>query len=218
MRTTALAAVLALTLAPLSAQEQPPVLPTPGPPAAPPARPEPGPRPEPPPPAEPPGGRRGPRPLGIPLKVQVTISRFEGEKKTLSLPYSLLVNSPDSEWGERTSLRMGIDVPIRLGPAGVGPDGKPTASYQYRNVGTRIDCRSSRYQDRYFLDLTVEQSSLNNPSERASFVNPDIPVFRSFNSSFWGILRDGQSVTTVAAADPVSGESVRIEVSATAAR
>jgi hypothetical protein len=100
----------------------------------------------------------------------------------------------------------------------------PTGSCRSRS-GRQADgvvpipqCRSSRYQDRYFLDLTVEQSSLNNPSERASFVNPDIPVFRSFNSSFWGILRDGQSVTTVAAADPVSGESVRIEVSATAAR
>jgi hypothetical protein len=210
MRTPALAAVLALTLAPLAAQEPPA-------PPAPPAQARPPARPEPPAPAEPVAGRRSPRPLGVPLKVQVTITRYEGEKKTLSLPYSLLVNSPDSEWGDRVFLRMGIDVPIRTGAA-TDKDGKPSPSYQYRNVGTGIDCRSSRYEDRYFLDLKVEQSSLNNPSERASFGSPDIPIFRSFNSSFWGILRDGQTVTTVAATDPVSGESVRIEVSASAAR
>jgi hypothetical protein len=154
----------------------------------------------------------------VPLKVQVTISRSEGDKKTLSLPYTLLVNAPEREFGDRTSLRMGIDVPLRTGAMGPDKEGKPAPSYQYRNVGTRIDCRALRSEDRYQLETTVEQSSVNNPSERASFGSPDVPIMRSFNTSFSASVRDGQTVTTVVAADPVSGETVRIELTATAAR
>jgi hypothetical protein len=209
-------AVLAFAVATVVAQEPaPPVLPTP-PPArpAPPAPPEVLPT-----PAEPGAPRRPPRPSAVPLKVQVTISRMEGDKKTLSLPYTLLVNAPEREWGERTSLRMGIEVPLRTGAMGPDKEGKPAPSYQYRNVGTRIDCRANRTEaDRYLLETTVEQSSVNNPSERASQGSPDVPIFRSFNTSFSANLKDGQSVTTVVAADPVSGESVRIEVSASAVR
>jgi hypothetical protein len=208
-------AVLAFAVAAVSAQEPapppPPGVPAPGRPPAQPAPPEP-------PPPEPAAPRRPPRPPSTPLKVQVTISRFEGEKKTLALPYTLVVNAPERDWGERTSLRMGIDVPVRIGPGAPDKDGKPSPLYQYRNVGTRIDCRSLRIEDRYQLETTVEQSSLNNPSERASYGSPDAPIMRSFNTSFSAILRDGQSVTTIVAADPVSGESVRIEVSATAVR
>jgi hypothetical protein len=212
-------AVLALASTLALAQEPAPPAPAP-PPARPPAtlaKPAEPAQPEAPP--EPAAAtRRAPRPAPVPLKVQVTISRSEGDKKTLSLPYTLLVNAPERDWGERTSLRMGIDVPIRTGAMGPDKDGKPAPSYQYRNIGTRIDCRASRFEDRYQLETTVEQSSLNNPSERASFGNPDVPIMRSFNTSFSASLRDGQTVTTVVAADPVSGESVRIEVSATAAR
>jgi hypothetical protein len=145
--------------------------------------------------------------------VQVTVSRFEGEKKTLSLPYNLLVGAPEREWGERTSLRMGIDVPVRMGPVQVDKEGKPSPSYQYRNVGTRIDCRAFRMDDRFQLEVTVEQSSLDSRSQPAAVGITDLPITRSFNSTFSAALRDGQSVTTVVATDPVSGESVRVELS-----
>jgi hypothetical protein len=208
MRTPALAAALALTLVPLSAQEPAP----PAPPAAPaPARPPASP--QPPAPAEGQASRRPPRPPSVPLKVQVTVSRLDGEKKTLSLPYSLLVSAPEREWGERTSLRMGIDVPVKTGPVAADKEGKPSPTYQYRTVGTRIDCRAFQLDDRYQLELTVEQSSLNNPTERAAAATSDTPILRTFSSTFSPGLRDGQSVTTVVAADPVSGENVRIEVS-----
>jgi hypothetical protein len=212
MRIPALAVAVALTLVPLSAQEPappaPPTVPTPvRPPAAP----------QPPTPAE--GAfRRPPRPPSVPLKVQVIVSRFEGEKKTLSLPYSLLVSAPEREWGERTSLRMGIDVPVRTGPAAADKEGKPSPTYQYRTVGTRIDCRAFQMDDRYQLELTVDQSSLNNPTERAAAPTSDTPILRTFSSTFSPGLRDGQSVTTVVAADPVSGENVRIEVSVNVVR
>ena len=46
----------------------------------------------------------------------------------------------------------------------------------------------------------------------------DLPFFRTFNTSFNALLRDGQTATHVAATDPVSGESVRIEVGVTVVR
>ena len=44
----------------------------------------------------------------IPLKVQLTLTRFMGEKKVSSVPYMLgvLTNA------QKTSLRMGVQVPV----------------------------------------------------------------------------------------------------------
>src|SRR5688572_13366562 len=42
------------------------------------------------------------------LKVDVLMSRFQGDKKTSSLPFTLWVNAD----GNPVSLRMGVDVPI----------------------------------------------------------------------------------------------------------
>jgi hypothetical protein len=145
------------------------------------------------------------RPSEVPVKVVVTVSRFAGEKKMLALPHNLVVNAPERAWGARTSLRMGIEVPLRV--ASPGGD-----KVEYKNVGTRMDCRANRIDDRYLLEITVEQSSINNPNERSSAGLADLPLFRTFNSSFTAALRDGQGTTIVAATDPVSGESVRIEV------
>src|SRR6476619_3246035 len=57
----------------------------------------------------------------VPLKVQLTLSRFVGEKKISSTPYMLgvLTNA------QKTSLRMGVQVPVTIkmidssGPAGI---------------------------------------------------------------------------------------------------
>jgi len=51
-----------------------------------------------------------------------------------------------------------------------------------------------------------------NERSASAFPDTDTPIFRSFNASFTAALRDGQSATIVAATDPLSGESVRIEV------
>ena len=45
----------------------------------------------------------------VPLKVTVAISRFEGEKKTASLPFVLWVNTGDSGSG---TIQMGSEVPV----------------------------------------------------------------------------------------------------------
>src|SRR6187200_509863 len=72
-----------------------------------------------------PGPPGAARPLTA-LKVQVVISRYEGDKKVSSLPYVIAVtaNSPQG-----VLIRMGSQIPIAL-PGNQGP------SFEYKNVGT----------------------------------------------------------------------------------
>ena len=48
-----------------------------------------------------------------------------------------------------------------------------------------------------------------------TFRAPGVPVFRSFESSNTLVLRDGQSRQYTAAADRVTGESIRVDVALT---
>jgi type II secretory pathway component GspD/PulD (secretin) len=154
------------------------------------------------------------------LQVQLTVSRYQGEKKTGSLPYTLQVvairnSSVLALENPSSSLRMGVDVPVRvstIAKEGVKEGDEP---FSYRNVGTNIDCRASTLEDdRYRLIVSVEQSSIVPPGEpgQTATVKAGVPLFRTFKSSINVILRNGQSMQYVAATDPVSGESVRIDV------
>jgi hypothetical protein len=73
-----------------------------------------------------------------PLKVTVTISRFQGEKRLSSLPYTLSVNIVPGERSNVANLRMGTRVPVTTTTA-PKDGGTPTSSFKYENVGTSID-------------------------------------------------------------------------------
>ncbi len=148
--------------------------------------------------------KEGP-PRLVPLKVQIVLSRFKGEKKIASLPYMLTVTANDRG---PTNLRMGIDVPIAT---------RNSSQYNYRNVGTNIDCfAASAPGDSYKLNVTVEDSSVQVDAKAAESTNAavvqDIPAFRTFKSSFALLLRDGQSGQYTSAVDPISGEVMKIDV------
>jgi len=135
----------------------------------------------------------------IPIKVQVVFARYAGEKKISNLPYALSLGAP----GRPARLRMGIEVPVSVG--------KGTGTLQYKNVGANLDCSAEPLEDgRYRLELTVEQSSIYAPE--GDKTNSDSPLFRSFNASFTEFLRDGQSASHVLAADPLSGELLKLDV------
>lgn len=168
------------------------------------------------PPAEKPAVTPGPpeiaKPL-VPLKVQVVLSRFKGDKKISNLPYVLgVVADPRFP----TNLRMGIEVPVaRKGEA------TPATGISYRSVGTNIDCQADGTADGlYRLAIKVEDSSVLSESgdgASKSATGPtsiigDMPAFRSFRSNFTVILRDGQSTQYTSAVDPVSGEVMKIDV------
>jgi hypothetical protein len=156
-------------------------------------------------------------PAPIPLKVTVVLSRYQGEKRMSSMPYSMGVTA--SGWGPapKSTLRMGVDVPVQVTVIGQA-DGKSTTgtSYNYRNVGTNIDCQASFESTAagvFQLALTVSDSSIGlDTSKKATGAMPDIPSFRNFNSSFTALLRDGQTTQYTSATDPVTGELMKIDV------
>ena len=151
----------------------------------------------------------------VPLRVQLVVSRHSGEKKLSSTPYTLSVVANDND---KTSLRMGVDVPV---PATVftGPRDNantPTTSYNYRPVGTNIDCSAKTLEAGLFkLDLAVSDTSVflseKGPGAGATTM-AGLPAFRSFMSTFNVLLRDGQTAQHTSATDPVSGEVLRVDV------
>lgn len=166
---------------------------------------------------EPPVLPRGGR-TPTPLQVQVVIARKQSGREVARLPYSLACNADDDR---RSSLRMGIEVPVAVG-GGKG--------MQYRNVGMNIDCQASSMADgRFRLVLGIEQSSIQELDPQAlsrkrladaAAADGDggAPLFRTFNSMFATLLRDGQGATHTAATDAVTGEEVTVEVSLKAMR
>jgi len=156
-----------------------------------------------------------PGPVKALLRVQIAIARYQGERKVSSVPYAMLVTSD----GRKVRLRMGVEVPITVTKVSAS-EGPPVSSFQYRNVGTNIDCwAEERGSGLYQLSLNIEASSIF-PSpggesgvgvSEAGF-SPDRPLFRTFNVGLNPTMRDGQTLQTVASTDPVTGEVVKIDV------
>lgn len=147
-----------------------------------------------------------------PLRVQVTFTEFDGDKKISSLPYTFLVNA--DERGERAALRMGLKVPIEASSnAGV-------KQIQFQDVGTNLDGRAEKTEDgRFLLMLNVEKSSAYLPgaSEKpASFGGSEVsrsqPTFQQFRTQANLLIRDGQTIQTTVATDPVTGRVLKVDV------
>jgi hypothetical protein len=147
-----------------------------------------------------------------PLKVQVVLSRYDGDKKLASIPYTLLVNAGDRD--NRVTLRMGVALPV----TGVGKDG-PTISVH--DIGTNMDCTATQAEDgRFRIGLAVNHSSVYENDQKhlqATMPRPgdNAQLIRSFTSSFFVLLRDRETGQTIAATDPLTGEVMKIDVTVT---
>jgi hypothetical protein len=153
-----------------------------------------------------------------PLKVQVVIGRYQGEKKVSSLPFTLSVNAPDARSAGHATLRMGAKVPIPVttfGPS--GPEGKaPMTSWNYQDVGTNIDCIAAALDGgRFRLDVTIDDSSVYSDEEIKAAAVKGIPTLRSFRASDQMVLKDGGTAQFTVATDKVSGEVVKVDVTLT---
>jgi hypothetical protein len=157
------------------------------------------------------------------LKVQVTFSENEGEKKVSNLPYMFFLRAvdPNSAPAPWTKVRVGTRVPVY-----VGKDG----GMQYIDVGTNIDARAFASDDgRFDLYLNLERSWVEGdvllPSEKSPSVagEPNSghfkePIIRQFKAELIFAMRDGQTMQTTQAADPLSGRVFTITVTMNVAK
>jgi len=151
------------------------------------------------------------------MMVEVTISRYLGDKRQSSTPYSLTVVPHN-----RSSLRMGGDVPVpatTFTPA-QKDDAKPSTpltSYSYRSVGTNIDVIAGAHvDDKFILTITIEESSIYPPEAAPPTTKTTgAPAFRKFQSNNSMALSDGQNLEYVMATDRISGEVYRVNVKLT---
>jgi hypothetical protein len=161
-----------------------------------------------------------------PLKIQVVISRYQGDKKISSLPYSMSVTGGGGgvdraitgpAYLGRANLRMGAKIPIAATsytPIAAGGAGvNPLVSYQYQDVGTNIDCQVWSVEDgRFRVEITIEDSSVYPDEKDIPGAVKGNPSLRSFRGSDSMLLRDGATSQFTTATDKISGETVRVDV------
>lgn len=152
-----------------------------------------------------------------PLKVQVVISEFDGEKKVGSLPYVFYVMA-DSPRDDTTSVRMGLRVPIRTGGS---PQPGATYQYQYQDVGTDLDCHARSLADGSFgLVLSINRSSVYSAGADEGkdgktggvYIPPDQLIVQQFRTGTQVFIKDGQTVQSSLAADPINGHVLKVDV------
>lgn len=155
---------------------------------------------------------------GTALKVQVVFSETQGDRKISSLPYvlHLLTQSETSRFGDTVKLRMGVRVPIPMGEK----------TYQYFDIGTNIDCRARRFADGriwLFLNLSrtssyaVEDQQKPGAAEATGLASAAVlaPIMGNFSSELNLILQDNQTMQSLIATDPVSGRTLKVDVTLT---
>lgn len=148
----------------------------------------------------------------VPVRVQVVISKYKAEKKITSLPYTI-----STALGRNARLRIGADAPYSStrATAKPSPDGQPASppvSFMYRTVGTAIDCTPTASGDgRFRIDLTISHDSISYAGDGAP--SPQgAPVFPTFSATNALVLKDGETGQLAVAADPLTGDVIRVDV------
>jgi hypothetical protein len=149
----------------------------------------------------------------VPLKLQVVLSKYQGEKKVSSMPYilSLATGQP------RVSLRMGGEIPVATTSAvGTVP---AVVSFNYRAVGTNIDCWATALDEgRYSVNIGLEDSSVYSADQDVKGLSKsasDMPSFNTFKVNENVILKDGESSQFTSATDKISGQVIKVDVTLT---
>jgi hypothetical protein len=142
------------------------------------------------------------------LRVQIVIAKYQGEKKSASAVYELMVPTN----GNHKMLRVGVQVPLNVAQ-GTGP-----STVLFKDVGVAIDCAARPLDGgRYTLDVTVSDSSIYTDDQRPGTPSASggPPVIRSFQTSSTLVVRPGVSSQFGVATDKVSGDVTKADVTVT---
>ncbi len=147
---------------------------------------------------------------GTMLRIQLVISRFAGEKKLGSLPYTFVAAPWTPGNSNSARIRVGVDVPVPA-PSASG-SGKDATATQYRNVGVNIDCLNIKELPggRYQFDINLQSTGAVADADGGA--SAGVPLFRRLDTAFTSVLRDGQSTQAMASTDPLTGEVIKIDV------
>jgi hypothetical protein len=155
----------------------------------------------------------------VPLKVTITLSKYQGDKKVSSLPYELTVRTDNN----KASIRMTTQVPTPTfgAPTPAAADaGKPSpriGPFRTIDVGTNIDCNATNLKDgRYAVTVTIEDSSIYEDSQRSDIPNGSkvsgVSASRTYRTTNALVLRDGQSTEFTTAVDKMTGDVFKANV------
>jgi hypothetical protein len=112
-------------------------------------------------------------------------------------------------------LRIGSRVPLWTGKDG---------GIQYVDVGTNLDCTADRLEDgRFGLRIALERSWIQGDTSLAVDQSPQgqtgtpigplkEPVIGQYKTVEYLIMRDGQTIETTVATDPLNGKQLKIEL------
>jgi len=155
-----------------------------------------------------------------PLQVTIIFNEYDGSKRVSTLPYQMVCNArPHSAPPDRSSLRLGLRVPIATGYL---KSGNENVQWQYQDVGTDIDCLATAASEgRFLLELGLDRHVVYPPNQSSTPTEwqpgsalPDHPIMGGFEARVKNLLlRDGETVQAATATDPVSGHVWKIDVS-----
>lgn len=143
--------------------------------------------------------------IGPPVQLQVVISRIRGEKKVASMPYVMSVK-PNERFGAQ--VRVGSQIPVST-----TVEGKPTTVF--RDIGTSMDAQVTLLQDgRYVVTLNIEETAVYGDTQEPFKlpIAPTLPVLRHYRSSNTQHMSVGQTSQFGVGTDPMTGDSVRVDV------
>lgn len=127
-----------------------------------------------------------PRPPVTALKLQVVLSRHEGDRKVTSRPYTMLFSTD-----KKFTLRQGTEQPIPVQT--FEKDGREATSFQYKNVGASLEFTAEALEGgRYLVSFNIEDSSFGPDIA----VTPTIkaPAFNTHRIHGSVVMRDGETV------------------------
>jgi hypothetical protein len=158
-----------------------------------------------------------PKPAPIPIKIQIVVTRYDGEKKIASLPYTL-IGSTESTMTLNTGLQVAVINSVVGSPvsSGNGPlTSTPVTNFTYKPIGTNLSSLVTSQNDGKFkIDLTLDNSSVV-PGNSAPGLVTTAPSFQSFTMRNNLIVADGQTVQYASVTDPGNGMVTKVDLTLT---
>ena len=148
------------------------------------------------------------------LKVQILFTEFDGDKKIKSMPYTSVFATTGQPF-DSMKLRIGSRVPLWTGKEG---------GFQYIDVGTNLDCTAEHLEDgRFGLRIAFERSWIQGEnllpldqspqSQSGTPIAPfKEPIIGQYKTTEYLVMRDGQTIETTVATDPLNGKQLKIEL------